>query len=607
MKMGSLGLTQKEEHSVMNVDQQQLMTNMQEFAERSQRIMTKFLERQAEDDGFQIPDPYVVGKAFLKASAQLMQDPQRLAQAQADLWKEYTSLWQHVTQRMLGQESEPVAKPVRGDRRFKDEAWEEEVYFDAVKQYYLLTARWIKNTMSDVKGIDESTQKKVDFYTRNFVQSMAPSNFAATNPAVIKEAVETQGQSLLKGFDHFLHDLEEGKGKLRVSMTDVKAFELGKNVASTPGKVVYQNSLIQLLQYEPTTEKVAKNPLLIVPPWINKFYVLDLQPKNSLIKWAVDQGHTVFVISWVNPDEKLAHKDFSCYMQEGPLSAIDVVKEITGVDQINLAGYCIGGTLTTCTLAYLAAIGEADKVKSATLFTTLTDFTDCGELRVFIDEEQMEILDAHMERKGYLEGAQMSQVFNLLRANDLVWSFFVNNYLLGKEPFPFDLLYWNSDPTRMPAMMHKFYLRKMYLENKLIEPNGIELNGVPIDLGKIKTPMYMISTHDDHIAPWKSTYSLTQHVSGSVKFVLGGSGHIAGIINPENSGKYGYWTNTNKPADPDKWFAGAKQHEGSWWQDWKKWVGRHSGGKVEARKIGSEKYKPIEDAPGSYVKVRMTD
>lgn len=600
-------MSQDQEQNILNVDQQQLMNSMQDFAERSQRIMTKFLERQAEDDGFQIPDPYVVGKAFMKASAQLMQDPQRLAQAQADLWKEYTALWQHVTQRMLGQESEPVAKPVPGDRRFKDEAWEEEIYFDAVKQYYLLTARWIKDTMSNVNGVDQSTQEKVDFYTRNFVQSLAPSNFAATNPLVLRQAVETQGQSLLKGFDHFLRDLEEGKGKLRVSMTDATAFELGKNIASTPGKVVYQNELIQLIQYEPTTEQVAKNPLLVVPPWINKYYVLDLQPKNSFIKWAVDQGHTVFVISWVNPDEKLAHKDFSCYMQEGPLTAVDVVRDITGEDKVNLIGYCIGGTLTTCTLAYMAATGQEDKIKSATLFTTLTDFTDAGELRVFIDEEQMEILDAHMERKGYLEGAQMSQVFNLLRANDLVWSFFVNNYLLGKEPFPFDLLYWNSDPTRMPSMMHKFYLRKMYLENKLVEPNGISLKGVPIDLGKIKTPIYMISAHDDHIAPWKATYSLTQHVSGPIKFVLGGSGHIAGIINPEKSGKYGYWTNTNKPRDPDKWLSSATQNEGSWWGDWKKWVGRHSGGKIEARAIGSKDYKPMEDAPGSYVKIRMTD
>nr|WP_083222846.1 class I poly(R)-hydroxyalkanoic acid synthase [Candidatus Terasakiella magnetica] len=580
---------------------------MQDFAERSQRIMTKFLEHQAEDDGFQIPDPYVVGKAFMKASAQLMSDPQKLAQAQADLWKEYTSLWQHVTQRMMGQETAPVAKPNPGDRRFKDEAWEEEIYFDAVKQYYLLTARWIKSTMSDVKGIDESTQAKVDFYTRNFVQSLAPSNFIATNPTVLKEAVDSQGQSLLKGFQHFLDDLEEGKGKLKVSMTDVDAFELGKNVASTPGKVVYQNGLIQLIQYTPTTEKVNKNPLLIVPPWINKFYVLDLQPKNSLIKWAVDQGHTVFIISWVNPDDKLAHKDFSCYMQEGPLAAIDTIQEITGVDQVNIAAYCIGGTLTSCTLAYLAATGQADKVKSATLFTTLTDFTDAGEISVFIDEEQMDLLDAHMERLGYLEGSEMSQVFNLLRANDLVWSFFVNNYLMGKEPFPFDLLYWNSDSTRMPAMMHKFYLRKMYLENRLSEPGGIELNGEPIDLRKIETPVYMISTHDDHIAPWKSTYKLTQKVKGSLKFVLGGSGHIAGIINPEKSGKYGYWTNTNKPADPDKWFAGAEQHEGSWWQDWKKWIGRHSGGKVAARKPGSKKHKPFEDAPGSYVRVRSID
>ncbi|WP_346504516.1 class I poly(R)-hydroxyalkanoic acid synthase [Terasakiella sp. SH-1] len=600
-------MSQDQELKMLNVDQQELMENMQDFADRSQRIMTKFLERQAEDDGFQIPDPYVVGKAFMRASAQLMQDPQKLAQAQADLWQEYTSLWQHVTQRMMGQASEPVAKPVPGDRRFKDEAWEEEVYFDAIKQYYLLTARWIKNTMADVKGIDESTQAKVDFYTRNFVQSMAPSNFVATNPTVLKEAVETQGKSLLKGFQHFLDDLEEGKGKLKVSMTNLEAFELGKNVASTPGKVVYQNSLIQLIQYEPTTEKVNKNPLLIVPPWINKFYVLDLQPKNSLIKWAVDQGHTVFVISWVNPDDKLAHKDFSCYMQEGPLAAIDTIQEITGEDQVNVAAYCIGGTLTTCTLAYLAATGQADKVKSATLFTTLTDFTDAGEISVFIDEEQMDLLDAHMERLGYLEGSEMSQVFNLLRANDLVWSFFVNNYLMGKEPFPFDLLYWNSDSTRMPAMMHKFYLRKMYLENRLVEPGGIELNGEPIDLGKIETPLYMISTHDDHIAPWKSTYKLTQNVGGSVKFVLGGSGHIAGIINPEKSGKYGYWTNTNKPAEADKWLAGATQHEGSWWQDWKKWISRHSGGKVNARKPGSKTHKPFEDAPGSYVKIRSMD
>jgi len=589
------------------MDTQAMMDSMQDFADRSQRIMTKFLEQQKDDDGFQIPDPQVVGKAFMQATTQLMQDPQKLAQAQADLWKEYTNLWQHVSQRMMGQASEPVAKPVRGDRRFKDEAWEEEIYFDAVKQYYLLTARWIKDTMSDVKGIDEGTQKKVDFYTRNFVQSLAPSNFVTTNPTVLKEAVDTKGQSLLKGFQNFMEDLEEGKGKLRVSMTDETAFELGVNVATTPGKVVFQNELMQLLQYTPATEKTAKTPLLIVPPWINKFYVLDLQPKNSFIKWAVDQGHTVFVISWINPDEKLAHKDFSSYMQEGPLNAIDVIQEITGEKQVNMVGYCIGGTLTACTLAYLAETDQADKVKSATLFTTLTDFTDCGELRVFIDDEQMDILDAHMEKKGYLEGSQMSQVFNLLRANDLVWSFFVSNYLLGKEPFPFDLLYWNSDPTRMPAMMHKFYLRKMYLENKLVEPDGIELAGVPIDLRKIKTPMYMISTHDDHIAPWKSTYEATQLYSGPVKFVLGGSGHIAGVINPENSGKYGYWTNTKKPNDPDEWLSSAEQHEGSWWQDWKKWVGRHSGGKVEARTPGSDKHKPLENAPGSFVKVRMKE
>lgn len=595
----------KDELPVM--DPQELMSSMQDFADRSQRIMTKFLEQQAEDDGFQIPDPYVVGKAFLRASTQLMQDPQKLAEAQVNLWQEYTQLWQHVTQRMLGQDSEPVAKPVSGDRRFKDEAWEEEIYFDAVKQYYLLTARWIKSVMSDVKGIDPSTQAKVDFYTRNFVQSLAPSNFVNTNPSVLKEAIETQGQSLLKGFQHFLNDLENGKGKLRVSMTDTKAFELGKNIAATPGKVVYQNQLIQLIQYSPKTEEVHKNPLLIVPPWINKFYVLDLKPKNSFINWAVEQGHTVFIISWINPDAKLAHKGFENYMEEGPVTALKVIEEITGTDGINMIGYCIGGTLTACSLAYLAEKGEADIVKSATLFTTLTDFTDVGEISVFIDEEQIEILDAHMERKGYLEGAEMSNVFNLLRANDLVWSFFVNNYLLGKEPFPFDLLYWNSDPTRMPAMMHKFYLREMYLRNKLCKPGGVTLNGIDIDLGKIKTPMYLLSCHDDHIAPWKSTYAGTQLYGGPVRFVLAGSGHIAGVINPENSGKYGYRLNPNKPKDPEKWLEGATEHEGSWWQDWKKWIVRKGGGKVPAREPGNAKYKPLEDAPGSYVRVRSVD
>lgn len=586
---------------------QKMMESMQGFAEQSQRIMTKYMESKSEDDGFQIPDPEVVKGAFLRATTQLMQDPQKMAKAQADLWGQYTNLWQHVAKRMMGQESQAVAEPVKGDRRFKDDAWEEEIYFDSIKQYYLLTARWIKDTMSDVDGIDQGTQAKVDFYTRNFVQSMAPSNFATTNPAVLREAVDSKGQSLLNGFKNFMGDLEQGKGKLRVSMTDETAFELGVNVATTPGKVVFQNELIQLLQYDPSTEKAAKTPLLIVPPWINKFYVLDLQPKNSFIKWAVEQGHTVFVISWINPDEKLAHKGFADYMKDGPLNAIDVIQEITGEDQVNMVGYCIGGTLTTCTLAYLAATDQADKVKSATLFTTLTDFADCGELGVFIDEEQINILDEHMEKKGYLEGAQMSQVFNLLRANDLVWSFFVSNYLMGKEPFPFDLLYWNSDPTRMPAMMHKFYLRKMYLENQLVEPGGIELDGVSIDLRNIKTPMYLISTHDDHIAPWKSTYLGAHLYSGPVKFVLGGSGHIAGVINPEKSGKYGYWTNKSKPKGADAWLESAEKHDGSWWQDWKKWVGRHSGGKVAARQPGSKKYKPLEDAPGSFVKIRTSE
>jgi len=392
---------------------------------------------------------------------------------------------------------------------------------------------------------------------------------------------------------------------LRISMTDEEAFEVGSNIAVTPGQVVYRNDLIELIQYTPTTEKVAKRPLLIVPPWINKFYILDLKPENSFIKWAVDQGHTVFVISWVNPGAELRDKNFENYMLDGPLAAIDAIKDATGEESVNAIGYCIGGTLLAATLAY----SEAEKsgkwkgrVKSATYFTTMLDFADAGELGVFIDEQQVADLEVKMNERGYLEGREMAQTFNMMRANDLIWSFVINNYLLGKEPFPFDLLYWNGDSTRMPCAMHSYYLRKMYLENKLKDPGGIELDGVKIDLRKIKTPTYMVSTREDHIAPWLSTYQGTQLFQGPVRFVLAASGHIAGVVNPPAKKKYCYWTNTKNDADPEKWLEGAKQHDGSWWPDWDKWAKKQSDGEVDAREPGKGgKLKALAPAPGTYV------
>jgi polyhydroxyalkanoate synthase subunit PhaC len=388
-------------------------------------------------------------------------------------------------------------------------------------------------------------------------------------------------------------------------MTDMAAFKIGENVATTPGKVIYQNELIQLLQYVPTTETAKRRPLLIIPPWINKYYILDLRPRNSFIRWAVEQGHTVFVISWVNPDQRLAEKSFEDYMRDGPLAALDAMEQATGERDANVIGYCLGGTLLATTLAYMTAKRDR-RVKSATFFVTMVDFKEAGELSVFIDEEQLHALEERMEKKGYLEARDMHTTFNMLRANDLIWSFVVNNYLLGKSPFPFDLLYWNADSTRMPAAMHSFYLRKMYQENLLAQPGGITLRGVPIDLRKIKTPSFLLSTREDHIAPWRSTYAATQIYSGPVKFVLSASGHIAGVVNPPG-GKYGHWQNDSNPPTSEAWLASATQHPDSWWPAWEEWVAQYSGGEVPARQPGDGKLTPIEDAPGSYVKVRAED
>jgi polyhydroxyalkanoate synthase subunit PhaC len=577
--------------------------SMADIAERSQRIVGEWLKRQSQEQ--KSPDPLNIGNAFMEMTARLMANPARLMQAQLGFWQDYMTLWQNTARRMMGIESEAVIDTASGDRRFKDVAWKENEVFDFIKQSYLLSARFVQDVVAHVDGLDPKTAQKVDFYSRQFIDAMSPSNFLLTNPEVLRKTAETGGENLLKGLSNLLGDLERGKGQLHIKMTDTDAFKVGENIGASPGKVVYQNDLMQLIQYAPSTEKVLKRPLLIAPPWINKFYILDLRPRNSFVRWAVSQGHTVFVISWVNPDETLAEKGFDDYMQQGYLAALDAIEQVTGEREVNAIGYCLGGTLLASTLAYMAARKD-DRIKTATFFVTMMDFKEAGELGVFIDEEQLNALEEKMNKRGYLEGSEMATTFNMLRANDLIWSFVVNNYLLGNDPFPFDLLYWNADSTRMPARMHSFYLRKMYQENLLSQPNGISLAGVPIDLGKVKTPAYFLSTREDHIAPWKSTYRGTQLLGGPKRFVLAASGHIAGVVNPPEGGKYNHWINSELPADPEAWFAGATELAGSWWPDWHRWVSSFEKTQVPARQPGNGKLPAIEDAPGSYVKLRLT-
>jgi len=583
----------------------QTAEEMVRLAAQSQRVVSDFLAHQAAEHHIGAADPLSIGKAFFEMTSKMMANPAALVEAQMSLWQSYMDLWQRAAQSMLGgQPAEPLVAPAPDDRRFKDPEWSENQVFDFIKQSYLLTARWLQSTVRQVEGLDDKTAQKVDFYTRQFIDAMAPTNFALTNPTVLRETVESHGENLLRGLKNLLGDLERGEGKLAISMTDQSAFELGKNVAVTPGKVVFQNELIQLIQYEPLTEKVHQYPLLIIPPWINKYYVLDLQPKNSFVRYAASCGYTTFVVSWVNPDDRLSHKSFEDYMLEGTYAALDAVLKATGEKQALAVGYCLGGTLLASTLAHMAAKGDT-RIKAATFLATLVDFKEPGDLGVFIDEEQLKALEARMSKKGYLEGRDMATTFNMLRSNDLIWSFVVNNYLLGKDPFPFDLLYWNSDSTRMPAEMHRFYLRKMYQENKLSEPGGITLAGVPIDLTKVDVPTYVLATREDHIAPWASTFEATKLYNGSVRFVLSGSGHIAGVVNPPEAKKYGHWTGPlSRGMSAEAWLAGAAPHEGSWWTDWDAFLAKHGGKKVPARKPGDRGLKVIEDAPGSYAKIR---
>jgi polyhydroxyalkanoate synthase subunit PhaC len=585
-------------------DTEKLQTAFRDIASRSQKLLQDFSERY-QADGPRPADPLHLTQTFMDFTAKMLADPNRLVQAQMELWQQYMKLWQVTTQRMMGQQVAPLAEPAKGDKRFNDPAWKDEVVFDYLKQSYLLTARWLQGTIKDVEGVDEKTSKKIDFYTRQFIDAVSPSNFAMTNPQVVKATVESKGENLLKGLQNLLTDLERGKGQLAIRQTDMNAFKVGGNVATSPGKVVFQNELIQLIQYAPATETVYQVPLLIVPPWINKFYILDLKPENSFIKWATEQGYTVFVISWVNPDAHLTNLVFEDYMKKGPLAALDAIEQATGQREVSAIGYCIGGTLMATTLAYIAARGDR-RIVACTFFTAQVDFSEPGELGVFIDEDQLAGVEEMMGKKGYLEGAEMATTFNMLRANDLIWSFVVNNYLMGKDPFPFDLLYWNADATRMPAAMHSYYLRNMYQKNLLVQPGGLVIDNVPIDLTKIAIPVYLQAGKEDHIAPSKSVYKATQIFKGPVRFMLAGSGHIAGVVNPPRNKKYQHWLNetTANPPTLAEWLAGAKENPGSWWHDWDKWLSALSGPKVAARVPGTGGLPAIEDAPGSYVKVR---
>ncbi len=544
-----------------------------------------------------------IGKTILDVASHYVKNPLRIIEAQGQLWNGYIDLVQATTRRLMGQETEPVAQPKRGDKRFRDPDWQNRVVFDVLKQTYLLASQWLDQQVQNTQGVDEHTRKKGEFYVRQFTDAFSPSNFLLTNPEVLRATLQSNGENLVMGMQHLLEDVERGHGKIQIQQTDMSAFEVGRNIALTPGKVVFQNDLIQLLQYEPTTDKVYKRPLLIFPPWINKYYILDLTAEKSFVKWAVAQGYTVFVVSWVNPDARQSMKSFESYMFEGAYAALDAVEKATGEREVNCIGYCIGGTMLSSTLAHMAAKGD-DRIKSATFFATQVDFTEAGDLKVFIDEEQIDKLEAQMEAHGgLLEGSSMASTFNMLRSNDLIWSYVVNNYLLGREPVPFDLLYWNADATRMPAKMHLFYLRECYLRNHLAQ-GVMELGGERLDLGKVKIPIFLQSSREDHIAPYNSVYKATRLFGGDVQFIVAGSGHIAGVINPPAARKYQYWTSDARPATAKEWLEGAVETPGSWWHHWESWLAPKSGEMVKARKPGDGKLKVLEKAPGSYVLVK---
>lgn len=551
----------------------------------------------------QVPDEVTDAvKTLGKVAEYWLSDPSRAVEMQASLGRAYLDLWGSAVKRMSGENQEPVVKPDPRDKRFADPEWSNNQFFDFIKQAYLLGAQWADHLVTDAKELDPHTRQKAEFYMRQIANAVAPSNFVLTNPELLRETLSSNADNLVRGMKMLVEDIDE-QGNVVIRQSDQSRFEVGRNLATTPGKVIFQNELMQLIQYSPSTEQVLKTPLLIVPPWINKFYVLDLTPEKSFVKWCVDQGITVFMLSWVNPDAKLAAMGFEDYMRLGPVTALDVIEKATGERRVHTAGYCVGGTLLAITLGYLAAKGD-DRAASATFFATQVDFTHAGDLKVFVDDDQLAALEKRMAEQGYLEGRAMANAFNMLRSNDLIWPYVINNYLKGKAPFPFDLLYWNSDATRMPAANHSYYLRNCYLENRLTK-GEMNIGGVKIDLTRVMVPVYNLATREDHIAPARSVFLGANYFGGPMRFVLSGSGHIAGVVNPVVKQKYQFWTGDRPEGDNlYKWLESAAEHPGSWWPDWLEWLKSHGSETVPARQPGGDVFTPIEDAPGSYVKVR---
>ena len=584
-------------------DPQALARNMLRIFEESGKVVAGAIKQGNSQGGpySMIGEMGEAAKIMGTVAQKWMTEPAKAAEAQSQLMQGYAELWGRSVQSLFGQDVRPVAEPQPGDNRFRDADWSESPYFSFWKQAYLLTSQWAEEVVDKTDGLDDRTKQKAEFYVNLITNALSPSNFVPTNPEVVRETLATNGENLVNGLSQLAADLERSDDLFRISQTDHEAFEVGKNLAITPGKVVFQNDIIQLIQYTPTTKEVREVPLLIVPPWINKYYILDLVPKKSFIKWVVDQGFTVFTISWVDPDEQLSHKTFEDYMEEGVLAATGAVLKATGAKKVNALGYCVGGTLLSVALAYMAATGD-DRIGSATFLTTQVDFEKAGDLLVFIDEAQLASLEEMMSERGFLDGSRMATVFNLMRSRDLIWPYVVNNYLLGKKPFPFDLLYWNSDSTRMPAANHSFYLREFY-KNNTFAKGGLEIKGHQLSLSDIKIPVYELATREDHIAPAASCYKGAKLFGGPVRFVLAGSGHIAGVVNPPDKKKYQHWTPPRGDArNLEAWINKATEHEGSWWPDWSKWLAKKSGETIKGRTPGRGRLKAIEDAPGSYVK-----
>ena len=582
--------------------------NMLTVGMKIQQLLVDFIARMAKRDKAAPLDPLNISGAMMNLVKAMGGNRDQVAQAQAEWWNNFMTLWETTARRMLGGEAPSVAEPAPGDRRFRADEWQQNEVFDFIKQSYLLTANAMQDMVGKLNGLDDKERGRVAFYTRQFADAFAPTNFPLTNPDVLKATIASNGENLVKGLDNLLADIERGQGELSIRQS-ADGFVIGENIATAPGKVVFRNDTMELLQYSPSTDEVHERPLLIFPPWINKFYIIDLRPENSFVRWLTAQGYTVFLVSWVNPGADMADAGFEDYMQGGIFAALDAVEKATGVRDPNCVGYCIGGTLLAATLAYMAAKHD-DRIHSATFWAAQTDFSDAGELSVFVDEAQLGALKSKMDSEGgVLPGSKMAGAFNMLRANDLIWSFVINNYLLGKQPIPFDLLYWNSDTTRMPEKLHLSYLRQCYKENALAT-GKMELAGVNLYLSKVKVPVYLQSAREDHIAPAASVFKSVNLFGGPVRFIIAGSGHIAGVINPPAANKYQHWTNdafekgSGGAKDIETWRAGATEHAGSWWPDWDHWLSKLSGKKIPARKPGDGKLKVLGDAPGTYVKVK---